>query len=321
VERAAALPGVRDAGAVSELPLGEMNNMGTFEIEGRTSLPGADLPHGDWRSASPGYFAAMGLGLVAGRLFDARDAGGAPPVAIVDELCAAKYWPGENPVGHRLTLDGGRNPTWRQIVGVVRTVHHEALDIVPRGTVYFPLAQRATASVFLVVHADGDARRVIPDLRAAVRSLDPALPLFDVRSLEERLGGTLGRRRIATWLIGVFALVAAALAGVGVYGVISADVTSRAKEIAIRMALGADRAAVVGLIVREGAAMTAAGVAGGAALALVTTRLASGLLFGVSAHDPMTYGVLAAVLVALATAAAIIPARRAAGVNPAATLR
>jgi putative ABC transport system permease protein len=218
-----------------------------------------------------------------------------------------------------VSLDDGK--TWREIVGVVRTVHHDALDAVPRGTLYFPLAQRATASAFAVIHADGDPAALAPAVRAAVRSIDPALPVFDIRALEERLGGSLARRRAAMWLIAAFAALALALSVVGVYGVMSYDVSQRDREIAIRMALGANRRAVLVMVVRDGVWMAIVGVTAGAALAFVLARVAGTLLFGVSALDPATYATLAAMLIALSAAAAYVPARRAANVNPTDTLR
>jgi putative ABC transport system permease protein len=320
-DRLAALPGVRNAGGVSELPLSDMKNMGTFEIEGRALPRGADMPHADWRSVSPGYFKAMSVGLVAGRFFEDRDAGDAPRVAIVDDVAGSKYWPGESPIGRRITTDGGPQKNWREVVGVVRSVHHDSLEATSRGTLYLPLAQRATGGIYAVVHTDADPLALLPSLRASVRALDPDLPLFDVRTLDDRLTDTLGRRRIATWLIGVFASLALALAAVGVYGVMSYDVSQRAKEIGIRMALGADRRSVLAMVVGGGLRMAATGIVGGGVLALVLTRLASGLLFGVSGHDPITYGSLAVVLTALAAGAAYVPARRASALNPVETLR
>jgi len=306
---------------VSELPLGDMKNMGTFEIEGRALPRGADLPHADWRSASPRYFTAIGVGLVAGRVFDGRDGAEAPRVAIVDEAAAAKYWPDRSPIGQRLSNDGPGTKTWREIVGVVRTVHHDSLDEPSRGTVYLPLAQRTTASAFAVVHTDGDPLGALPSARAVVHALDPELPVFDERTLGERLDQSLGRRRAATWLIGAFALLALALALVGVYGVMSCDVSQREREIGIRMALGADRGAVLALVLRGGARMAAAGVAAGAALAFVLARIAGGLLFGVASYDPFTYVGLAALLMGMAIAAAYLPARRATALKPLDALR
>ena len=321
-ERLSAVPGVRAAGGVSELPLGDMANMGTFEIEGRPAPSRADLPHADWRSASPRYFNAISLGLSAGRLFDERDGADAPRVAIIDEAAASKYWPGESPIGRRLTTDGGSvSVTWREIVGVVRTVHHDSLDKTPRGTLYFPLAQRATTSIFAVLHTDADPLGVLPLARAAVRAVDPALPVVDARTLDDRLGQSLGRRRIATWLIGVFACLALALAVIGVYGVMSYDVSQRAREIGIRMALGANRHDVLRLVLGGGVKMAALGVVAGAAIAVGFARVAGGLLFGVSPYDPLTYAGLATVLLGLAVAAAYVPARRAIALSPIASLR
>ena len=320
-DRLAALPGVLGAGGVSELPLSDMKNMGTFEIEGRPLSRGADLPHADWRSASPGYFKAMNLGLVTGRFLEDRDGSTTPRVAIIDEVTASKYWPGESPLGGRITTDAGPQKNWREVVGVVRSVHHDSLEDTSRGTLYLPLAQRTTAGIYAVVHADGDPLALLPSLRASVRALDPDLPLFDARTLDDRLNGTLGRRRIATWLIGVFASLALALATIGVYGVMSYDVSERAREIAIRMALGADRRSVLGMVVSGGLRMAVTGILGGGVLALVLTRLAGGLLFGVSGHDPVTYASLAIALTALAVAAAYVPARHAASLNPLETLR
>jgi putative ABC transport system permease protein len=158
-------------------------------------------------------------------------------------------------------------------------------------------------------------------VRASIRAIDPNLPIYDVRTLDDRLSETLGRRRVATWLIGVFASLALALSAVGVYGVMSYDVSQRAKEIGIRMALGADRRSVLTMVIGGGLRMAVVGVLGGGVLALIFARVADGLLFGVSGHDPVTYAMLAVVLVALALGAAYVPARRACGVNPIEALR
>ena len=243
-------------------------------------------------------------------------------MAIVDETAASRYWPGRSAIGQRVSLDGaGPGATWREIVGVVRTVHHDSLDAAPRGALYFPLAQRATASIFVVLHTAGDPLAALASVRSAVREVDPALPVFDARPLDDRLGESLGRRRVATWSIGVFASLALALSLIGVYGVIAYDVSQRSREIGIRMALGADRHAVLGLVMRGGVRVAAAGIVAGAAIALGLARVASGLLFGVDAYDPPTYVGLAAVLLGFAAAAAYVPARRATAVDPVSSLR
>jgi putative ABC transport system permease protein len=322
LDRLASLPGVRAAGGVSELPLSDMRNMGTFEIEGRPSAP-ADLPHANLRSASPGYFAAMGIRLVDGRWFDDRDGAGTPRVALVDELARARYWPGGTAIGHRVTFsdDADGRPIWNEIVGVVQTVHHDSLEETVRPTLYLALAQRPTSSAFAVVRAGGDPSRLAAEARAAVRAIDPLLPIYDTRTLEARLAESVGARRIATSLIAMFGIVAVALALIGVYGVVSYDVGRRSKEIAVRMALGASRPVVLALVIGGGVRLAAMGIACGFVLALATARMASTLLFGISPYDPSTYVTLAAALLVVTTAATFVPARRAATVEPSETLR
>jgi putative ABC transport system permease protein len=322
-DRLSSIPGVRAAGGVSELPFSDMKNMGTFEIQGRHP-PGADLsamPHADWRSASGGYFSAMGIRLVDGRLFDSRDVGSAPLVAIIDEVTAAKYFAAQSPIGQHISIDDVAANHWAEIVGVVRAVHHDALDIEPRGTLYLPLAQRPTNSSFAIVHTDGDPLTQLTAVRAAIHDIDPQLPIFDVQLLDVRLADSLGRRRVATSLIGVFAALALALAAVGVYGVIAYDVSQRAREIGIRMALGADARSILAMVLGRGLRMGVTGVVAGAVLAFVLTRAAGSLLFGISGHDPATYITLAAGLIALTLGATYIPARRASATNPIEALR
>jgi len=320
-ERLSSLPGVAAVGGVSELPLGELKNMGTFDIQGKPTPRGQDDPHGDWRSASPGYFRAMGIQLVRGRLFSDRDGAGTPAVVVIDEE-AARYWssgPSGDAIGARISID---NPdVWREIVGIVRSVRHDALDQPPRGTVYFPLAQRPTPTMFAVVNTVDDPANAAAAARAVIRGLDPELPLYDVRSLENRLSDSLGRRRIAMWLLVAFSSLALTLAAIGVYGVLAYDVSQRKQEIGIRMALGADRSRVLQMVMASGVTLTIVGIGIGVALAAIAARAASGLLFGVSPYDPVTYATFAAVLVGTAIVAAYVPARRATQVDPMAALR
>jgi len=318
LERLSGLPGVAAAGGVSELPLGELKNMGSFDIQGKPTPRGQDGPHADWRSASPGYFRAMGISLVRGRIFADRDGATAPPVVVIDEE-AARHWPAGDAIGARISID---NPdVWREIVGIVRSVRHDALDRPPRGTVYFPLAQRPTPTVFAVVNTVHDPASVAAAARATIRGLDPELPIYDVRSLENRLSDSLGRRRIAMWLLVAFGSLALALAAIGVYGVLAYDVSQRKREIGIRMALGADPSRVLQMVLASGFTLTIVGIGIGVGLAAAAARAASGLLFGVSPYDPVTYAAFAAVLVATAIAAAYVPARRATTVDPMTALR
>jgi putative ABC transport system permease protein len=177
-------------------------------------------------------------------------------------------------------------------------------------------AHRVSLSSIAVVHADGDPLALLPPIRAAVAAIDPALPIYDVRPLDSRLAASLGRRRAATWLVGLFAALAVVLVLVGVYGVMSYDVNQRAREIGIRLALGADRSSVMRMVVAGGVRIASGGIAAGGLLALAAARLIAGLLFDVSVADPSTYVVLAAMLLAMAVAAAYLPARRAARINP-----
>jgi ABC-type antimicrobial peptide transport system permease subunit len=211
---------------------------------------------------------------------------------------------------------------WREVVGVVSSVRHDALDEPARATVYFPLAQRPTATVFAVLDGGaGAADRLAASLREGVRSIDPELPVYDVQTLETRLDDSLGRRRVAMWLVVAFAVVATALSIVGLYGVMAYDVGQRRREIAVRMALGADRGRVLEWVLWRGARPTIAGLLAGMAAALALTRVGGGLLYGVAPDDPITYAGTALVVLATAAAAAYLPARRAARVDPIAELR
>jgi putative ABC transport system permease protein len=318
-ERLWALPGVTAAGGVSELPLGELKNMGSFDIQGRPTPRGQDEPHGDWRSASAGYFRATGIALVRGRTFSDRDGAGAPPVVVVDEEAARRLWPAGDALGARISIDDP--PLWREVVGVVRSVHHDALDRPSRLTVYFSLAQRPTPTSFAVIDAAGDPAALAAAARATARAIDPELPVYDVRTLENRLGDSLGRRRVAMWLLVAFGSLALLLSAVGVYGVLAYDVSQRRHEIGIRMALGAGRGRVLQMVIASGVTLTIAGVGVGVVIAAIAARAASGLLFGVSPYDPITYVGLAALLIATAIGAAYFPARRATAVDPMVALR
>jgi putative ABC transport system permease protein len=315
--------GVRHAAGVSELPLSNSQNMGTFEIDGRNFVR-ADRPHAYWRSVSAGYFATMGIAVVDGRPFSDRDGHGSPRVAIIDELARARYWGTENPIGRRIAIgrDDDDRPIWAEIVGVARTVRHNSLDEeAVRPTLYFSLEQRATGTVFAVLQADGDPLTAVGAVRAIVREIDPRLPIYDVRTLDARLGDSIRQRRIATWLIGLFGTVAVILAVVGVYGIVAYDVSRRAPEMALRVALGADRRAIVTLVLHAGLRLAVVGIACGAALAFSLAHAARALLFGVSPFDAVTYAMLGAALLLVTTVATCIPAFRAATVDPLITLR
>jgi len=323
--RLSEVPGVRSVGATRLLPLtGTIGNW-SITMEGRTKLPGEN-PNGDWQVATPGYFEAMGIRLVRGRFFVATDTEDAPIVAVISEAMAAKYWPNENPVGKRFRIGSDTSP-WITIVGIAGRVRHNAVVEAPRTEMYVPHAQWGAAGggtrrgLTFVVRTIGDPLSVIGRAREAVRAVDPNLPLAEVRTLEQVTGDALAQARFTTWLLGLFAALALTLATIGIYGVMSLLVARRRREIGIRLALGARRAAIVFMVVGRGMALALAGVVFGLAAAAGLTRLVANLLYGITPLDPVTFASVPALLAAVALLACAVPAGRAARVNPITALR
>jgi predicted permease len=325
--RVAAVRGVRAAGAVSELPFGPGGSTGSFAVEGYQAPPGQPGPWGDLRVATPGYFEALRIPLRRGRLFTAQDAPGARRVAVVDEELAARYWPGQNPIGRRVSLGApdGQPPAWIEVVGVVGHAKQEGLDADARVQLYLPFAQSPTGQLAVAVRAAGgaagDPERLLPLLRAAVREVDRDLPLADVRTLESRVDASVGPRRLSALLLGGFATLALVMASLGLYGVMAYAVAQRTRELGVRLALGAARGNVLGLVLRQGLTLALAGGAVGLAGALALSRLLQSQLYGVRAADPATLAGVVLLLGAVAFVAALVPARRATRVDPAVALR
>ncbi len=322
LDRVQRLPGVQFAGAVSGLPLSGQGGSGTTTIDSQ-SVPMEDTtPEADQRVVSSDYFKAMGISLVRGRFFDARDSDTAPPVTIVNESLAQTYWPNQDPIGKRLHPGGRQHQApWVTVVGVVRHVRNRTLEARSRVEVYWPENQRPSGAMTLAVLASGNPMNLVPTIQREVGAIDPGLPVYRVRTMTEVMGDSLQRRRLALILLAVFAGLALLLAGVGIYGVTSYGVSQRQQEIGLRMALGADRGQVMRMMIRRGMGTIAAGLALGIILALSLTRLMSGLLFAVRASDPLALGGAALLLTAAALFAIIIPARRAAKLNPMVALR
>jgi putative ABC transport system permease protein len=322
LDRVQRLPGVQFAGAVSGLPLSGQGSSGTTTIDSQ-SVPMEDTtPEADHRVVSSDYFKAMGISLVRGRFFDARDSDTAPPVAIVDESLAQIYWPNQDPIGKRLHPgDRGSKAPWVTVVGVVRHVRNRTLEARSRVEVYWPENQRASSAMTLAFLASGNPMNLAPTIQREVGAIDPDLPVYRVRTMTEVMGDSLQRRRLALILLAAFAGLALLLAGVGIYGVTSYGVAQGRQEIGLRMALGADRGQVMRMMIRRGMSTIAVGLALGVVLALSLTRLMSGLLFAVRASDPLALGGAALLLTAAALFAIIIPARRAAKLNPMVALR
>ncbi|HEV2860568.1 MAG TPA: ABC transporter permease [Pyrinomonadaceae bacterium] len=320
VEHARTVPGVRAAGAVSRLPLaGDRSTMG-LTVEGRPAVSG-QYEEVHFRAVTPDYFRALGVPLRAGRELGERDGAEAPPVVLVNETTARKYWPGADPVGRRVKLGPGAQGPWVTVVGVVGDVRNFGLESEAKPEVYVPHRQSPQSRMRLVLRTDGDPLSLVPAVRSAVRSLDAELPFSQVATMEELLARSVAQRRLSTLLLGVFAGTALLLAAIGIYGVMAYSVTQRTREIGIRMALGARRGDVVRMVLRQGMALALAGVACGLGGGLVAARLMRGLLYGVSAVDPLTFVGMAGVLTCVALLACYVPARRATKIDPLVALR
>lgn len=325
-QRFSELSGVQSVGATRLLPLTGTIGDWSITLEGRAKLPG-DNPNGDWQVVTPGYFESMGMKLVRGRFFAETDTEKAPVVAVINETMASRYWSGEEPIGKRFRINSETYP-WITIVGVVGQVRQNAVTEKPRAEMYVPHAQWRAAgggptrrAMTFVIRTTGDPIAVFPQVREAVRSIDPNLPLADVRTLYQVASAALSHARFTTLLLGVFAGLALTLATIGIYGVLSLLVTRRRREIGIRMALGARSASILGMVVLRGMKLVTAGTAIGLVVAVGLTRVMTSLLYAVTPFDPITFIAVPAILASVAMLACIVPAARAARLNPVITLR
>jgi putative ABC transport system permease protein len=321
VARVRAVPGVRDAAISWRLPFGGNYDTDGYVIEGRpppakTGVETQTVQIG----VGPGYFRTLGIPLRYGRDFDARDRAGSVPVTIVDETLASRYWHGADALGQRMQLTGDSS-TWFTIIGVVGGVRDESPAEPPRPHSYFPFAQAPVSSPMLTVRTEGEAAPALAAVERAIRAVEPGVPLDDVRPLTDWVGRSLDTQRITELLLAAFALLAALLASVGIYGVMSLYVTDRYREFGVRLAIGAQPRGLVRMVLGQGMGLAVAGVAVGIAGALVATRWLGTLLYGVSASDPLVYAVLAAALLAVAAFSVYLPARRAARSDPLEALR
>jgi putative ABC transport system permease protein len=328
--RIASLPGVAAVGGTNILPLTDNYSSDGFQIEERPA-PEGEAPYVEARSVSAGYFEAMGIPLLRGRLFDERDRVGSPGVVVVSEAMARKFWPDEDPIGKRITYNRGIDdavrqdvggPGSREIVGIVGNVKHLGLGDEDVPMFYTPEAhQPSFHTMTLVIRSTLPPESLAASVSRELSAMDPEVPLYSVRPLSEVLEASVGPERFRTRLLGAFALVALALASIGVYAVMSLLVVERRHEIGIRMALGAGARDVVAMLVSESLKPVAGGIVAGGIAAVFLTRLLKSLLFRVSPSDPATYVAVAAILGTAALAAAILPSLRAARVDPVTTLR
>jgi predicted permease len=316
-----ALPGVKSAGAASAPPLGGHWGM-FFNAEGAPPLgPNEQNPVVLTVVATPGYFEAIGMTLLAGRSFDVRDGDPkGPKIAIVNETFARRYWPVAEAVGKRIRYAWAKDE-WLSVVGVTKDERHYGLDEEMRPGVFVPFRQVPRDSMGIVLRGSMDPRGLTGPTRDLVQRMDPDVPMFEVGTMTEKLDRSLWARRTYSWLFGVFAAVALLLAAAGIYGVISYAVSQRMREIGIRMALGARPEQVQRQVLGQGMALVALGVACGLAGTFWATTLLRSLLFGVSARDPLTYSAVAGGVVFVAILANLLPARRAASVDPMQALR
>ena len=318
-ERVRNLPGIGAEGAISSLPLTPAVGWGGIAIEGY--VPPANQPElqVDKRSVTPDYFRAMQIPLIGGRFFSASDTEKSQPVAIVDQKFADRFWPRGDAVGKRVR-EGDHSP-WMTIAGVVGVVKEYGLDTDTRMVAYYPYPQNPGRGMYLVARTAADPVSMTDAIIGQVHAIDPDVPVYDIATMQQRFHDSLARQRFATAMLAAFAGFALILAAVGVYGVMSFLVTQGTPDIAIRMALGAQRRSILSLVFQQGLGLALIGIAAGVVGALILTRLMASMLFNVSATDPVTFAGVSLLLMLVAVAACYFPARRAMRVDPMVALR
>jgi putative ABC transport system permease protein len=328
LDQVEALPGVESAGYTSFAPLMFKGGRSVIVAEGRPRPGPADLVRNlaSNRGASPGYLETLGVPLISGRFIDARDAPDAPRTVVINQSLALTQWPDEDPLGRRLSLGAGADGgPFATVVGVVGDMRQMGLDVPADPELYLPLDQVGAATFMgprqLVVRTTGDPLALAPAVRRAVWAVDPAQPVSSVRAMSEVVDAELGNRNTQLALTGAFALIAVVLAAVGLYGVLSYTVSQSTNEIGLRMALGAEPRRVVATVVRSALGTAVLGIGIGLIAALLLTSTLESFLYGVSSTDPVTVAAVAGVLLLVAGFAALVPALRAASVNPMTALR
>ena len=319
-ERLSHLPGVTAAGGVTELPFTSSAGWGSVTVEGYTPPPNQPEIQVDQRLASDDYFRAMQIPLLRGRFFNSADTLATQKMIVVDEKMAAFFWPNESPIGKRVKSGGPESPWW-EVAGVVGTVKQYGLATDPRMVIYYPMSQRSPYSMFVVARTTSDPANLTGAISNEIHALAPNAPVYDVSTMTDRMSQSLARQRFAMLMLGAFAAFAVILAAIGIYGVMSYLVTQGTRDIAIRMALGAQETNILRLVVRQGMTLALIGVAAGLIGAATLSWVMSSLVFGVSTRDALTFGGVTILLTAIAFAACVIPARRAVRVDPISALR
>ena len=321
LEVARTIPGVAEVGVVSELPLSGTVGISMQVNPEEGPIQGVAEPYARYLRADAGYFRTMNIRLIQGRLMSASDDSLAPPVAVVSEKMAREVWPGHNPVGKRIALLDPDDKGWRTIVGVVSDVREAGLDQEARWQMYYPVQEGPPNRVALVARTGLPSAEILGALRRAVREVDPRQAVFRAATVDELIRASLTPRRSITGLITAFGALALLLAVIGVYGVVSYGVTQRTRELGIRAALGARRGELFRLVLREGLVLGLVGTAIGVGGALALTRLLRALLYGVTPGDPAAITLAAVLLLIPVLGAALIPARRAARLDPVEVMR
>ena len=320
--RLESLPGVTASGAVTSLPLSQMFAWGPITVEGRVPPPGENFINADQRVVGGHYFEAMEIPLRSGRFFNEHDTPASPKVVVIDEYMAQQLWPNQDPIGRRIHYGGitDKDP-WETVVGVVGRVKQYTLDSDSRIALYLPQTQYPTRAMNIVLRSAADPAALARAVKQQIHELDSDLPLYNVRTMNQRLDESLAQRRFAMLLLTLFASVALALAVIGTYGVMSYLVNQGTREIGIRIAMGATHRAIERLIVWKGLALALCGVAIGTTGAFAVSRLMRSLLFGVTPFDPFTFVAISLLLTLVALLASYIPARRVAQIDPIVALR
>jgi putative ABC transport system permease protein len=324
-EELEAVPGVRSATFGLVLPLNGVQWSSVFIVGDLPVPPRAELPSSIFTPVQPGYFETLAIPLLRGRLLDATDDGsGAPRVVVVNERLANHFWPGQDPIGKRLKQGWPENEgefhPWREIVGVVADVNQFGLGEETMMQTYVPL-RGSIWNVQLALRTETDPLTLVEPVREAIRRLDASLPVYDVETMEAKIGSSIAPQRFAMLLLGIFAALALALAAVGLYGVIAYSVARRTREIGLRMSVGAARSDIFGLVVRQGMIWAVLGAAIGLAASAAASRVLASFLFGVTERDPLTFAVVPLVLLAVAFAASAAPALTASRIDPIRALR
>ena len=317
LERVAAVPGVTSAGLINNLPLSGSNTHWNFHLEGQHVEQGKE-PQAGYRIVDEGYFRTLRIPLVAGRPFRLADHQKGSAVVLVNDTLARRYWPRGDALGKRLRLgdEGSTDQPWLTVVGVVGDVRHAGLATPVEPELFVPYSPDWWDPMTLVVRTGGDPAQAAGGVRAAIWDLDRTLPLYNVRTMEEVLAGSLAKARLNLILMAAFAVAAFVLAIVGIYGIMAQSVDLQAQTIAVHMALGADRPTVLRGVLRQGFVLSASGVAAGIAVALALGRTLESLLYGISASDPAAIAGVAAIFLVIALAAVLVPALRATRIDP-----